>query len=216
MPFDEAASFTLTYGTAYHGLIRRGRLEAGESVLVLGAGGGCGSAAIQVAKADGATVIAVAGGAAKCALATELGADVVLDHTDLPSLSAAVKEHTAGRGVDVVFDPVGGPDIREPLRSLAWNGRYLTVGFAAGDIPVIKVNQTILKSVSIIGVAYGMSAFLDPAANDEDMAALFAWYRQGLVRPAIGRRFPFTEAADAMRLVYGRGAVGKVVIEVPA
>ncbi len=216
MTFDEASAFTIAYGTAYHGLVRRGALRAGESVLVLGASGGCGSAAVQVAKAAGATVVAVAGGAQKCALARELGADTVLDHQGLPSLSAAVREHTGGRGVDVVFDPVGGAEIREPLRSLAWNGRYLTIGFASGEIPTMRVNQTILKGISIIGVAYGMSAVLDPAANAADLAALFRWYDAGLVKPAVSARFPLEQAADAMRLVHDRQVIGKVVVEMPA
>ncbi len=215
MPFDEAAAFNITYGTAVEGLLRRGGLRAGESVLVLGASGGCGSAAVQVAKAAGATVIAVAGGAEKCALARGLGADVVLDHRETGSLSAAVKEHTDGRGVDVVFDPVGGADVREPLRCLAWYGRYLVIGFAAGDIPVIKVNQTILKCISVVGVAYGMSAIADPVANAADFVQLFGWYRQGLVRPIIGHRFALREAAEAMRVVFERRALGKVVIEMP-
>ena len=217
MEWGEAAAFDLTYGTAIHGLVRRGGLRSGESVLVLGASGGCGSAAVQIAKASGAaTVIGVAGGAEKCDLVRRLGADVVLDHQGLGSLSAAVREHTGGRGVDVVFDTVGGADAREPLRCLAWNGRYLVVGFASGDIPVIKANQTILKSISIVGVAYGMSAIADPAANAEDFAWLFAWYRQGLVTPAIGHRFPLADAAEAMRVVFERRALGKVVIEMPA
>jgi NADPH:quinone reductase len=216
MSFDEAASFNLTYGTGYHGLIRRGGLKAGESVVITGASGGCGSAAIQIAKAAGATVIAVAGGAEKCDLARRLGADAVLDHQTIDSLSAAVKEHTDGRGADVVFDTVGGADVREPLRSLAWNGRYLVIGFAGGDIPTIKANQTILKSISIVGVAYGMSAIIDPLANLEDFAQLFAWYDQGKVTPAIGHRFGLVEAAEAMRTVFERRALGKVVIEMPA
>ena len=216
MPFDEAASFNLTYGTGYHGLIRRGGLRAGESVVITGASGGCGSAAIQIAKAVGATVIAVAGGAEKCDLARRLGADTVLDHQTFDSLSAAVREHTSGRGADVVFDTVGGPDVREPLRSLAWNGRYLVIGFAAGDIPTIKANQTILKCISIVGVAYGMSAIIDPKANLEDFAQLFDWYDQGKVTPAIGHRFSLAEAAEAMRTVFERRALGKVVIEMPA
>ena len=115
-----------------------------------------------------------------------------------------------------MFDTVGGADAREPLRCLAWNGRYLVVGFAAGDIPVIKANQTILKSISIVGVAYGMSAIADPAANAADFEQLFAWYRQGRVKPAIGHRFPLPDAAEAMRVVFEREAVGKVVIEMPA
>jgi NADPH2:quinone reductase len=215
MSFAEAASFTLTYGTGYHGLIRRGALRAGESVVVTGASGGCGSAAIQIAKAAGATVIAVAGGAEKCELARRLGADAVLDHQTLDSLSQAVKDLTDGRGADVVFDTVGGTDVKEPLRSLAWNGRYLVIGFAAGDIPTIKANQTILKCISIVGVAYGMSAILNPQANDEDFAQLFDWYDQGKVTPAIGHRFPLAQAAEAMRTVFERRALGKVVIEMP-
>ena len=181
MSFDEAASFNLTYGTGYHGLIRRGGLRAGESVVVLGASGGCGSAAVQIAKAAGATVIAVAGGAEKCDLARRLGADAVLDHQTLDSLSQAVKEHTDGRRRRRGVRHGGGTDAREPLRSLAWNGRYLVIGFAAGDIPTIKANQTILKCISIVGVAYGMSAIIDPRAN---MRGLRPAVR--LVRPGQG------------------------------
>lgn len=215
MPFDEAAAFDLTYGTAYHGLIRRGRLEAGETVLVNGATGGCGSAAIQIAKATGASVIAVAGGAEKCALAWELGADVVIDHQTTDSLSAAVREATGGRGADVFFDNVGGADVRDELRCLAWNGRYLVVGFAGGEIPTFKANQTILKGISIVGVAYGMSAVIDPGANAEDFQQLFGWYREGKVRPHIGQRFPLDQAADAIRTLAERRALGKVVVEMP-
>jgi NADPH2:quinone reductase len=216
MPFAEAASFNMTYGTGIHGLLRRGGLRAGESVVVLGASGGCGSAAVQIAKAAGATVIAVAGGAEKCELVRRLGADAVLDHHSLDSLSHAVKESTDGRGVDVVFDTVGGTDAREPLRSLAWNGRYLVIGFASGDIPTIKANQAILKCISVVGVAYGMSAIIDPQANVEDFAQLFDWYRQGKVTPAIGHRFALSDTADALRVLSERRALGKVVIEMPA
>jgi NADPH2:quinone reductase len=215
MSWAEAASFNITYGTGIHGLLRRGGLRAGESVVVLGAGGGCGSAAVQIAKAAGATVIAVAGGAQKCELARNLGADAVLDHHTLGSLSQAVKDHTEGRGANVVFDTVGGPDVREPLRSLAWNGRYLVIGFASGDIPAIRSNQTILKGISIVGVAYGMAAVIDPRANVEDFTQLFDWYRQGKVTPAIGHRFALADIAEAMRVVSERRALGKVVIEMP-
>jgi NADPH2:quinone reductase len=215
MPFDEAAAFNMTYGTGFHGLIRRGGLRPGETVLVLGASGGCGSAAVQIAKAVGATVVAVAGGAEKCALARALGADIVLDHQGFDSLSVAVREVTAGRGVDVVFDTVGGPEVREPLRCLAWNGRYLTIGFTSGDVPMVKLNQTVLKSITIVGVAYGMSAILDPAANAEDFAQLFDWYCQGLVKPAIGHHFPLAQTAQALRTVFERRALGKVVVEMP-
>jgi NADPH2:quinone reductase len=215
MTWEDAAAFNLTYGTGMEGLLRRGGLRAGESVLVLGASGGCGSAAVQIAKAMGATVVAVAGGAEKVELARRLGADVVLDHRNLASLSAAVKECTDGVGVNVVFDPVGGVDLREPLRCLAWNGRYLVIGFASGEIPVVKVNQTILKGISVVGVAYGMAAIADPASNAADFAQLFDWYRQGLVTPAVGHRFPLRDAAEAMRVVFERRALGKVVITMP-
>jgi NADPH:quinone reductase len=215
MPFDEAAAFNITYGTAIHGLLTRGGLKAGEWVLVLGASGGCGSAAVQVAKASGASVVAVAGGAEKCDLARSLGADVVLDHQRIESLSQAVKDHTGGRGVDVVFDTVGGADAREPMRCLAWNGRYLVVGFASGDIPVVKVNQTILKCISLVGVAYGLSAIADPRGNARDFRQLFEWYEQGLVTPSIGHRFALADTAGAMRVVFERKALGKVVVEIP-
>ena len=216
MPYDEAASFIITYGTGYHGLIGRGQLRAGESVLVLGAAGGCGTAAVQIAKAAGATVIGVAGGDAKCELVRSLGADVVIDHQQVESISAAVKEATGGPGVDVLYDTVGGADVREYLRCLAWNGRYLVIGFASGDIPVVRLNQALLKSISIVGVAYGVSAMLDPATNDRDFAQLFDWYRDGLVTPHISGRFPLDQTAEAMRVVHDREVLGKVVVEMPA
>ena len=152
MPFDEAAGFDLTYGTAIHAW-RRGQLQPGESVLVLGAAGGCGSAALQVAKAMGAFVIAAAGGAEKLAIAEQCGADAVVDYRTEP-VSERVKELTGGNGVDLVFDPVGGSDFREYLRGLAWNGRYLVVGFASGEIPQIGLNLVLLKSIAVVGVAY--------------------------------------------------------------
>jgi NADPH2:quinone reductase len=215
MPWAEATSLNLTYGTAYHGLIRRGGLTAGETVAITGAGGGCGSAAIQVAKAAGAaTVIAIAGGRAKCDLASRLGADVVIDHTATRDYSGAVREATGSRGASVFFDPVGGEDIREALRSVAWAGRYLMIGFAGG-IPVVRLNQTILKNISLIGVAYGASAIADPAANRQDWDQLFRWYAEGKVKPEIGEVYPLAEAVEALRAVRERRAVGKVVIEMP-
>jgi NADPH2:quinone reductase len=212
MSFADAAAFNLTYGTAAIGL-ERGELAPGETVLLLGAAGGCGSAAVQIAKAMGATVIAVAGGREKVALCAELGADHTIDHQTTESLSAAVRELTDGRGADVLFDPVGGPDVRDLFRCLGWNARYLVVGFAGGEVPTIRLNQTILKSVSVVGVAYGMSAIVDPDANRERFDRLFAWYRDGAVRPHIGARFPLDQGADAVRMLGERRALGKVVIE---
>jgi NADPH2:quinone reductase len=213
MSWDEAAALNLTYGTAILGLARRAQLQPGESVLVLGAAGGTGSAAVQVAKAMGAYVIGAAGGAEKLAIAERCGADAVVDYRE-DGLSARVKELTGGRGADVVFDPVGGTDFREYLRCVAWNGRYLVVGFAAGDIPTVGLNLVLLKSVSIVGVAYGAAARLDPAANAENFAQLFRWYDEGRLHPVIGQRFALEDGAEALRVVSGRGALGKVLIEI--
>jgi NADPH:quinone reductase len=212
MRWDEAAAFDLTYGTAIHGF-RRGELCAGESVLVLGAAGGTGSAAIQVAKAMGAYVIAAAGGPEKLAIAEQCGADATIDYRE-EGLSARVKELTGGSGVDVVFDPVGGDDFREYLRCLAWNGRYLVVGFATGEIPTVGLNLILLKSISIVGVAYGASARVDPIGNARDFDQLFEWYDAGLLHPVIGHHFPLEQGADALRVVANRGALGKVIIDV--
>jgi NADPH2:quinone reductase len=216
MSWEDAASFNLTYGTAIHGLHRRGRLQPDEVVLVTGAAGGCGLAAVQIAKAMGAFVIAVAGGDEKVALAKNSGADAAIDHRQVGSIAEQVRTVTGGRGADVVFDTVGGADVRDLLRAMAWNGRFLVVGFAAGEIPTFRANQTILKSISIVGVAYGASAIADPAANREDFDQLFAWYERGLVRPHIGHRFDLDHAADAIRVVTERRALGKVVVNVSA
>jgi NADPH2:quinone reductase len=197
-------------------------LREGETVLVTGAAGGCGSAAVQIAVAQGAQVIAVAGGATKCALARALGAHETIDHTalgdDERALSTRVRELTGGRGVDVVFDNVGtqagSDDIRELVRCLAWNGRFLVVGFAGGGMPRIAFNQTILRSISVIGVAYGASAIADPASNATLFEQLFHWYREGKVTPHVGHRFDLEHTADAVRTLRERDALGKVVIEV--
>ena len=164
-------------------------------MLVLGAAGGTGSAAIQVAKAMGAYVIGATGGAEKLAIAEQCGADAVVDYRE-EGLSAHVKELTGGSGVDVVFDPVGGADFREYLRCLTWNGRYLVVGFAGGEIPSIGLNLVLLKSVSIVGVAFrGTSARVDPAANAKDFEQLFDWYDAGLLKPVIGHHFRLEQGA---------------------
>jgi NADPH2:quinone reductase len=213
MPWDDAAALNLTYGTAIHGLRRRADLRAGDVVLVTGAAGGCGLAAVQVAKAMGATVIAIAGGEEKVALAAANGADATIDHQAGGSIAERVREITDDHGADVVFDTVGGGDVRDLLRAMAWNGRFLVVGFAGGEIPTFRANQTILKSISIVGVAYGASAIVDPASNRADFDQLFAWYDDGLIHPHIGHRFTLDSAADAIRVVTQRRALGKVVVE---
>jgi NADPH:quinone reductase len=214
MAWDDAAALNLTYGTAIHGLHRRAATRAGDVVLVTGAAGGCGLAAVQVAKAMGATVIAVAGGEQKVALAAANGADATIDHHEGGSIAERVREFTGDHGADVVFDTVGGADVRDLLRAMAWNGRFLVVGFASGEIPTFRANQTILKSISIIGVAYGASAIVDPASNRADFDQLFAWYEAGLVRPHIGHRFTLEAAAEAIEVVTQRRALGKVVVQV--
>jgi NADPH2:quinone reductase len=213
MPWDEAAGFNLTYGTAMHGLRQRAALQAGESVLVLGAAGGCGSAAVEVAKAMGARVIGAASTSEKCAFVQSLGADSVID-LGREELRPAVKQLTEGRGVDVVFDPVGGDLFADAVRSMAWNGRLLVVGFAAGEIPQISVNRTLLKSIAVVGVAYGMSAIKDPAMNARNFEWLFDAYSRGALRPRIDSRFSLDDAADALRRVRDRHAMGKVIVEV--
>lgn len=215
MPFADAAAFDLTFGTAGHALLQRGGLQEGEWVLVTGAAGGCGSAAVQVARAAGARVVAVVGGRAKADVAGALGADQVIDHRLLDgerALSERVKELTDGRGVDVVVDNVGW-EIRDISRCLAWNGRLLVVGFAGGDIPSLPLNLTILRSISAVGVAYGASAIADPAGNRRLMEQLFTWYREGRVRPHFGTRVGPDGAVDALRSVHDRTVVGKAVVE---
>jgi NADPH2:quinone reductase len=220
MSWEDAAAFNLTYGTAGHGLIQRGHVQAGETVLVTGAAGGCGTAAVQIAVALGARVIAVAGGAEKCALAKQLGAAETIDHTALePSeraLSTRVAELTGGRGVDLFFDNVGAQegsdDIRDLTRCVGWNGRYLVVGFAGGGIPRIALNRTILRSISFVGVAYGATAIVDPASNQELFLKLFELYREGKVTPHIGHRFALEQTAEAIRTLSNRAALGKVVV----
>ncbi|MFI5045449.1 MAG: NADPH:quinone oxidoreductase family protein [Acidimicrobiia bacterium] len=214
MPYDEAAGLVMNYGTGLHAW-QRAQLQPGERVLVLGAAGGCGSAAIQIAKAMGAWVIGAASSPEKLALAERCGADAVVDY-QTESLSERVKELTDGHGVDVLFDPVGGADFREYLRTLAWNGRYLVVGFAGGEIPKLGLNLVLLKSVSLIGVAYGASVARDPALNGVLFDQLFDWYAEGKVGTVIGQRFPLADAADALRVLHDRGALGKVVVDVLA
>lgn len=212
MSYEDAASFNMTYGTAMHGLHQRGHLKAGESVLVLGAAGGCGSAAVQIAKAMGATVIAGASTPEKCVLAREFGADEVINYREV-DLRDSVMALTDNKGVDVVFDPVGDDLFKPALRCVGWNGRYLVIGFAGGEIPQVGINYTILKSLSIVGVAYGMSAINDPAMNAGNFEQLFAWYDQGLLKPHVGKEFACTELPDALRDMNAGNALGKTVVQ---
>ncbi|EEE38105.1 oxidoreductase, zinc-binding dehydrogenase family [Rhodobacteraceae bacterium KLH11] len=217
MPFEDAACFIFTYGTSYHALKDRANLQAGETVLILGAAGGVGSAAIELAKAMGARVIAAVSSEHKATFCQELGADETLiyprelDRAAQKALSARIKALAGGDGADVVYDAVGGDYAEPALRSIAWGGRYLVVGFPAG-IPSIPLNLPLLKGCQITGVFWGASVFRDPAGHARNMQELFRLYGQRKLAPRISARFPLTRAAEAIGLLDRREARGKVVV----
>jgi NADPH2:quinone reductase len=209
--FDDAAAFLCTYGTTHHALIDRAQLKAGETVLVLGAAGGVGTAAIQIAKAAGARVIAAASSDDKCALCKSLGADATINYTQ-GDLRESIKSLTEGRGPDVVYDPVGS-DLAEPVfRSIAWRGRYLVIGFAGGQIPSLPLNLALLKGASIVGVFWGEFARREPKNNARALAELATWYAQGKIKPVIEHRLPMRELPRAFELMAARQVRGKLVL----
>jgi len=211
MDFDTAATFVLTYGTSHHALKDRASLQPGETLLVLGAAGGVGLAAVELGKAMGARVIAAASSDDKLATCREHGADETINYAS-EDLRERIKALTDGRGVDVVYDPVGG-DLSEPaLRGMAWNGRFLVVGFAAGTIPSIPLNLALLKGCAIVGVFWGAFTRNEPRRNEANLQELLAWLRAGKVRPHISARYPLERAADALREVMERRVKGKVVL----
>ena len=213
-PFVDAAAFIMIYGTSYHALVDRGQLKAGETVLVLGAAGGVGTAAIQIAKAMGAKVIAAASTDEKCALCTSLGADATINYA-AANLGDAIKALTDGKGPDVIYDPVGG-DLAEPaFRSIAWRGRYLVVGFAAGPIPALPLNLPLLKVASIVGVFLGNFAKREPKAYAAMMMELAQWYAQGKIKPVIDRTMPMAELKAAYAHMGSRSVMGKLVMVNP-
>lgn len=217
MPFDDAACFIFTYGTSYHALKDRAQLRHSETVLVLGAAGGVGSAAIELAKAMGARVIAAVSSEDKAAFCKEIGADETLvypremDRAAQKALSAEIKSLAGGEGVDVVYDAVGGDYAEPALRSMAWAGRYLVVGFPAG-IPSLPLNLTLLKGCQIVGVFWGASVLRDPKVHEDNMAELFSLYGAGKIAPRIRARFPLAHAAEALDLLNQRAVLGKVVV----
>jgi NADPH2:quinone reductase len=210
MPFDAATAMTVNYQTSYFALINRGLLRAGETVLVHGAAGGVGSAAVQIARAAGATVIAVVRGNDKAAAARESGADHCVDSEG--EWLKDVRELTDGRGVDVVYDPVGGNRFTDSLRSLAPGGRLLVVGFAGGEIPTVKVNRLLLNNTSVVGVAWPEYARIDPNMPRDVAAGLAKMWNDGFIKPFVGSRYPLERAADALREIESRRAIGKVVL----
>ena len=213
MDFETAAALLLTYGTMDHGLRDRGAVRPGETVLVLGASGGVGIASIEIAKTLGARVIACASSADKLAVCQAHGADAVINYAS-EDLRERINELTAGRGVDVIVDPVGGPFTEPALRSIAWRGRLLVVGFAAGEIPKTPLNLALLKGCSIVGVFWGDFLRREPEAFAASVRQLGEWYAQGKLRPHVSARFPLARAAEAIKLMAERQAVGKIVITV--
>lgn len=211
MDFVPASGFVLTYGTSYHALKDRAQLKAGETMLVLGASGGVGIAAIQLGKAMGARVIAAASTDQKLAVCKQSGADELINYGQ-DDLRARVKALTAGRGVDVVFDPVGGPYSEPALRDMAWNGRFLVVGFAAGDIPKVPLNLALLKGCSIVGVFWGAFTRNEPDNNRRNNEALMRLYLEGKVKPHIHATYPLERAAEALNEVMYKRVSGKVVL----
>jgi NADPH2:quinone reductase len=211
MDFPTAAAFILTYGTSDHALSDRGALAAGDTLLVLGAAGGVGLAAVEIGKVLGARVIACASTPDKLAVCRAHGADETIDYT-AEDLRERIKAITGGKGVDVVYDPVGGAFTEPALRSIAWRGRLLVVGFAAGEIPKIPLNLTLLKGCSIVGVFWGDFARREPEAFAARVRQLAAWYQAGALKPHVSATLPLERAAEALHLLASRQVTGKVVL----
>ncbi len=213
-PMVDAAAFIMIYATSYHALVDRAQLKAGETVLVLGAAGGVGTSAIQIAKAMGAKVIAAASTQEKCELCKKIGADATINYST-ENMRESLKALTDGKGPDVIYDPVGG-DFAEPaFRSIAWRGRYLVVGFASGPIPALPFNLALLKGASIVGVFWGDFAKKEPKANAAMMGELAQWYGQGKIKPVIDRTMPMAELKAAYAHMGSRGVMGKLVMVNP-
>ena len=211
MDFDTAAAITLTYGTSHHAVVDRAQLKAGETMLVLGAAGGVGLAAIEIGKALGARVIAAASTAEKLAVCKEHGADVLINYTT-EDLREAIKAATNGKGPDVVYDPVGGGYTEPAFRSIAWRGRYLVIGFANGDIPKLPLNLPLLKGASLVGVFWGDFARREPAHNLAAMQELMRWLAEGKIKPHISARYALADTPQALIDMASRKVTGKIVI----
>jgi len=213
MDFASAAAFGMTYGTSMHALKQRANLQPGETLLVLGASGGVGLAAVEIGKAMGAKVIAAASSAEKLEVAKAAGADELINYSE-SSLKDEVKRLTGGQGADVIYDPVGGDLFDAAIRSIAWNGRLLVVGFASGRIPELPVNLTLLKGAAVVGVFWGAFAQRQPQDNAANFQQLFAWHAAGKLKPLVSQTFPLTQAGEAINTLGQRKAVGKVVVQV--
>ncbi|TNE72062.1 MAG: NADPH:quinone oxidoreductase family protein [Gammaproteobacteria bacterium] len=213
MSDEKAAAFTMVYGTSYHALKQRANIQPGETLLVLGASGGVGLATVELGKAMGAKVIAAASSAEKLEVAKAAGADEVINYSE-ESLKEAAKKLTKGKGVDVIYDPVGGDFTEQALRAMGWNGRHLIVGFAAGDIPKVPANLTLLKGCSVVGVFWGDFTRREPEVNAQNMVELMQLFAEGKIDPKISQVFEFDEYVEALGALTGRTATGKVVLKV--
>jgi len=209
--FEQAAGFTITYATSYHALKQSANIKAGDTVLVLGAAGGVGITAVEIAKAMGARVIAAASSDEKLAFARAAGADETINYST-DSLRDQCKALTGGKGVDVVYDPVGGKLAQQALRALAWHGRYLVIGFACGDIPDFPANIVLLKEASIIGVWWGTWAARHPADSAQNMQELAVMLANGELTPRVTETYPLAQFAVAFDLLSNRKAKGKVIL----
>ncbi len=212
MDFPIAASFLLAYGTSYHALVDRAQLKAGETLVVLGASGGVGLAAVEIAKQLGAKVIACASTSDKLELCQSKGADEIINYNE-EDLKNRIKELTNGKGADVIYDPVGSHYSEAALRAMAWEGRFLVVGFAAGEIPKIPLNLTLLKGCSIVGVFWGSFATKQPKDNLKNTYKLVEWYTTGKIKPHIDAVYPLADAPQALQDMMDRKIRGKVVIK---
>lgn len=220
MPYSDAACLVLTYGTSHHALKDRATIQPGESLLILGAAGGVGAAAIQLGKAAGTRVIAAVSSEEKARFCREMGADETLiytrdmsDRATQKDFSSQIKKLAGGDGVDVIYDAVGGDYAEPALRTLAWKGRYLVVGFPAG-IPKIPLNLTLLKGNQIIGVFWGAHTLREPKSHAENMGDLFAMYAKGQIKPRISASYPLEQAAEALKVMEDRKVLGKIVVTV--
>jgi len=214
LSFAQGAAYSVAYGTSYHALKQGARLQPGETALVLGAAGGVGNTAVELAKAMGATVIAAASSSEKLAFAVAAGADQTINYSDLP-LKDTVKEMTGGKGVDVVYDPVGGDLAEQALRALGWHGRYLVIGFASGDIPKFPANLTLLKEASIVGIWWGPWAARHTDEMLENMRELDNMVAAGQLRPRYSESFAFDDYTSAFRMITERRVLGKIVLSIP-
>ncbi|MGI6853201.1 NADPH:quinone oxidoreductase family protein [Mesorhizobium sp. 1B3] len=206
-----AAGFSMTYGTSMHALKQRARLKSGETLLVLGASGGVGLAAVEIGKAMGATVIAAASSQEKLKVAADAGADHLIDYQS-ESVKDRVKEITGGKGADVAYDPVGGDFLEEAVRASAWEGRVLVVGFASGTIPRVPANLLLLKGCALVGVFFGTFRDKDPEANRQNFEELFEWFEQGKLKPLVSRTMDISEVVSAFEVLVSRQAIGKIVL----